>query len=180
MAAAGPHPGASQAQARPTSNAGAQAATGSESSSQTPSSTSIFENIWTSALHEYKEQIGEDLDTHPLHDKLNGDMSVEKVTQVLDDQVRDFKAFREGGPALVKRLKPVVDIVLNISDAAGEGVSLVRFRGNACPFAPPYTSGIDIFASKDHIRWHRRAFQGQYAVSLIRIQALKAREHLGG
>jgi len=180
MATAGPHPGASQAQARPPSNAGAQAATGSGPLSQAPSSTSIFENIWTNALREYKEQTGDDLDTHPLHDKLKADMSVEKVTEVLDRQVRDFKAFRERGSALVKRLKPLVGIVLNLSDIIGGGISQVRFCGNSCPSALPYASSTEIFACKDNIYWYRRAAKSRPPLLPGSHLVLKIREHLGG
>jgi len=121
---AGLYSGDPLAQAYPPSSAGTQASTDLSVSSQATSTTSTFQEIWKKALDEYKGHTGESLEIHALYGKLKGGASVDNIMLVLHDQIRDFTEFRECRVALVKRLKPLVSIVLLLSDTLGQGISL--------------------------------------------------------
>lgn len=126
-ATTGPHPEASESHCRPPTSAGTPASTGS-GSSQAPSFPSIFKDIWTKASEEYKSQTGEALDTQKLYENLDSATSVDSVTKVLEAQVAQFSDFRKSG---LTRLKPLVGIVLILSDTLAGGISLVNFPAHA-------------------------------------------------
>lgn len=92
--------------------------------------TSPLQSVFSAALVEYAKQTGKDIATHPLSAKLVHCNSPDAVLAVFQEQVQAFKQFRKGywTVQLMRRLKPVVHVILELSASGvlGEGLGLVR------------------------------------------------------
>ena len=89
-----------------------------------------FQDIFSAALREYSQKTGKDIATDPLAVRFLNCNSSAAVLDILEEQARAFDHFRKGDKKtqLMRRLKPIVDILLGISttDIIVEGISLVR------------------------------------------------------
>jgi hypothetical protein len=83
------------------------------------------------ALKEYADKTGIDLPSNPFAQRLETCDSVEEVVGLLEGQMKEFKEYREGNGRLINWLRPVVEVVHNLSDVIGEVVSLVSRLGLA-------------------------------------------------
>ena len=96
----------------------------------TPLSPSPLQSVFSAALIEYKKQTGKDIIEHPLSTKLVNCKSADDVLSVFQEQAQAFEHFRKGDwkVQLMRRLKPVVHVVLALSASGvlGEGLGLVR------------------------------------------------------
>ena len=85
-----------------------------------------FPAILDKALADYCEQIGVQLDKHPLIDELRGRDSPDNVLKLLEDKAKAFKAYRDGNRKLINWLSPVVQVVHTLSGVVGQAVSLTN------------------------------------------------------
>jgi hypothetical protein len=100
------------------------------------SPSSQFQAIFDAALKEYANKTGNNLATHPLATTLETCSSADKVLEVLQGQVHAFEQFRNGDwkMQLMRRLKPVVDILHKLSNSGvlGGSIGLVRRTSFTC------------------------------------------------
>lgn len=105
------------------------------SPSSNPNVSSLqFHHLFDAALREYRQKTGNDFEKDPLTNRFRDcDPSAEAVLDILEEQVRAFDQFRKGDRKiqLMRRLKPIVDILLGLSSSgvtgvAVQGISLVR------------------------------------------------------
>src|ERR1700689_4320407 len=92
----------------------------------TPSSSSNFQLIFSTALKAYEKQTKRDLLAHPLASQLQTCNSLTSILAVLQSQVDDLDQARKCDERLTKWLGPTVNVLLAFSNTLGEGVSLVR------------------------------------------------------
>ena len=85
-----------------------------------------FPAILDKALADYCEQIGIQLDKHPLIDELRGRDSPDNVLKLLEDKAKAFKVYRDGNRKLINWLSPVVQVVHTLSGVIGQAVSLMN------------------------------------------------------
>ncbi|OCH87062.1 hypothetical protein OBBRIDRAFT_182826 [Obba rivulosa] len=120
-------------------------------SSQAPIERPLdFQQLFSDALDEYKRQTGTSLDSHPLGDKLKSCNSVDDVVAILTDQSRSFEDFRKKAP-LMTRLKPIVNVVISVSETLGEGVALAFSPAHAifCGIGVLLTAAKEVSSSYD-------------------------------
>lgn len=90
---------------------------------------SPLQSVFSAALIEYKKQTGKDIIEHPLSTRLVNCKSADDVLAVFQEQAQAFEHFRKGDwkVQLMRRLKPVVHVVLALSTGGvlGEGLGLV-------------------------------------------------------
>ena len=89
-------------------------------------SSSKFQQIFDNALKEYQRRTKKDLLNHPLADQLQECDTSGGIRAVLQQQVQDLNRSQNADDRLTKWLDPTVNILCSLSDALGEGVSLVR------------------------------------------------------
>jgi hypothetical protein len=92
-------------------------------------SLSQFQGLFDAALNEYSRKTGKYITMHPLTVRLQNCDSSDSVLGILQEQAQGVKQYREGGwgVRLMRRLKPIVDILVGLS-ASGvlEGIGLVK------------------------------------------------------
>lgn len=94
-------------------------------------SFSQFQAIFDAALDEYSQKTGNNIDADPLTSKLESCHSPDAVLDVLEGQGQAFNEFRngDGKVQLMRKLKPIVHILLSISHGGilevGNGIGLV-------------------------------------------------------
>ena len=107
------------------------------SSSHPNVSVPQFTAIFDAALQEYAQKTGTNLATHPLSTTLEACLSPDAVLGVLREQAHVFDQYRNGDwkVQLMRRLKPIVDILIGLSTRGvfGEGISLVSRTSSTLP-----------------------------------------------
>lgn len=95
--------------------------------SQPSSSSSTFRIIFDAALQDYKDKTGNALTDHPIAKQLETCQSVISIADVLQEQARSFREFKENGGRLMKALSSSVDVLCApaISSALNEAIGLV-------------------------------------------------------
>jgi hypothetical protein len=95
--------------------------------SQPSSSSSTFRVFFNAALQDYKDKTGNTLTDHPIAKQLETCESVDSITDILQEQARSFREFRENDGKLMKALSSSVDVLCapSISSALNEAVGLV-------------------------------------------------------
>ena len=88
-------------------------------------SSSKFQQIFDNALKEYQRRTKKDLLNHPLAAQLQACDSSSGIRAVLQQQVQDLNRSQSADERLTKWLDPTINILCSLSDALGEGVSLV-------------------------------------------------------
>ena len=83
-----------------------------------------FQAILDKALADYCEQIGVQLDKHPLINELRGGDSPDNVLKLLEEKANAFKVYRDGNRKLIDWLSPIVQVVHTLSGVLGHAVSL--------------------------------------------------------
>ena len=83
-----------------------------------------FQAILDKALDDYREQIGVELDKHPLTDELRGRSSPDDILKLLEEKAKVFKAYRDGNRKLITWLSPVIQVVHTLSGVIGQAVSV--------------------------------------------------------
>jgi len=93
---------------------------------------SSFQAIFDTALIEYARKTGKDINADPLTARLRSCTSPSEVHAVLREQAQKFDEFRNGGrkEQIMKKLKPIVDVLLTISNGGvlGNSIDLVSAR----------------------------------------------------
>ena len=86
-----------------------------------------LKSLFETALNDFKEKAGTDLDQHQIIDKLGNCESADSVINVLQDQAQAFRDFRGDDGKLMTWLKRTVDVLytLSTSGVLGEGIGLV-------------------------------------------------------
>jgi hypothetical protein len=100
-------------------------------SAMSASTTDEFARLWADALEKYKKQTGVDPLRVEVARRIQDCNSTDAVVVVLDDEMLKFKDFRaedsRWGRLRNQYIKPVIDVVLGINDAAaGAASTLVR------------------------------------------------------
>ena len=95
----------------------------------TPSSSSNFQAIFSTAVKAYEKRTKKDLLLHPLASQLQKCDSPASILTVLQGQVENLDQAWNSNERLTKWLTPTVNVLLTFSDTLGEGVSLVRVKG---------------------------------------------------
>jgi hypothetical protein len=85
-----------------------------------------FQSVFNAALDEYTEHTGDDLAKHPFSTKLEACRSPGDVLDVLREQAKDFREFREGNKNLMKVIEPTVNVLYSLSGAFADNIGLVR------------------------------------------------------
>ena len=95
--------------------------------SQPSSSSSTFRIIFDDALQEYKDKTGNTLIDHPIAKQLETCESVNSIANILQEQARSFREFRENDGKLIKALNSSVDVLCApaISSALNEAIGFV-------------------------------------------------------
>ncbi len=92
----------------------------------TPSSN--FQLIFNNALKAYEKRTRKDLLAHPLAAELQTCNSPSAILTVLQRQVQGLDQSRSSDDRWTKWLDPTVNVLYTLSEALGEGVSLVGPR----------------------------------------------------
>jgi len=91
-----------------------------------PSTSRInLDSIFNAALRAYKKKTGKDITSHPLATELQSCDSPDAILAVLRRQIPTPDQSHNGDEIFVKCLIPTVNVLYTLSDALGEGVSLV-------------------------------------------------------
>jgi hypothetical protein len=98
----------------------------------TATSSSNFQRIFDNALEEYQRRTTKDLLKHPLAAQIQACDSPTSIRAVLQQQVQELNRSQGTDESLTKWLDPTVNVLCALSDALGEGVSLVRFTTGSC------------------------------------------------
>jgi hypothetical protein len=94
----------------------------------TPSSSSNFQAIFSTAVEAYEKRTKKNLLAHPLASQLQTCDSPTSILAVLQGQVDDLDQARNREERLTKWLNPTVNVLLTFSATIGGGVSLVRIK----------------------------------------------------
>ncbi len=94
------------------------------SAGQATSSTSTIQSI-TDALADYTKVTGIDLSKNPFAAAIERSNSPEAILELLREQEKSFKGYRDGNRSLISCLRPAVNIIQAFSGILGEAVSLV-------------------------------------------------------
>lgn len=113
------------------------------------------------ALKEYAETTGIDLPSNHFAHRLETCDSVEAIVGLLEDQMKEFKEYREGNRKLINWVSPVVEVVGKLSDVIGEVVSLVSRLGSPfVPFDHFFVTPVSFSAGKSNLCWRQRSSRG--------------------
>ena len=91
----------------------------------TGTSSSNFQQIFDNALKEYQRRTKKDLLKHPLAAQLQACDSPRSILVVLQQQVQELNRSQGTDNRLTKRLDPTISVICALSNALGQGVSLV-------------------------------------------------------
>jgi len=94
------------------------------SAGQATSSTSTIQSI-TDALADYTKVTGIDLSKNPFAAAIERSNSPEAILELLQEQEKSFKDYRDSNPSLISCLRPAVNVIQAFSGILGEAVSLV-------------------------------------------------------
>jgi fungal STAND N-terminal Goodbye domain len=94
------------------------------------SSSASFLLLYNSALQDYTTQTGTNLVDHPFAKQLENCESVDSISSLLQENVRNFLEFRREDGKIIKSLNCVVHVLhtLSTSTVLGEGIGLVRLK----------------------------------------------------
>jgi hypothetical protein len=98
----------------------------------TATSSSNFQQIFDNALKAYQRRTKKDLLTHPLAAQLQACNSPSSILAVLQQQVQESNRSQSTDDRLTKWLDPTVNVLCALSDAFGEGASLVCSTTRPC------------------------------------------------
>ncbi|KAN0130449.1 hypothetical protein V8E53_011712 [Lactarius tabidus] len=87
----------------------------------TPSSSSNFHEIFSTAVKAYEKRTKRDLLTHPLASQLQVCNSPTSILAVLQGQVGDLDQARKSDERLTRWLGPTVNVLLTFSATIGGG-----------------------------------------------------------
>jgi hypothetical protein len=93
--------------------------------------TQDFAKLWAAAIDAYQRKANIDLDEVDALGAFLACDTPEDILRVLEDDMRQFKAFRDGDPKWAKlrdRMKSMVRIVLVLTDSMGEVASSLVCR----------------------------------------------------
>ena len=98
--------------------------------SQPSSSSTTFRILFDAALQDYKDKTGNTLIDHPIAKQLETCESVNSIANILQEQARSFREFRENDGRLMKALNSSVDVLCSpsISSALNEAIGLIVCR----------------------------------------------------
>ena len=98
---------------------------------------SQFQDLFGAALNQYNQKTGNDLVTDPLFARLLPCDTSDAVLHILKEQTHAFNQYWNGDWKIqvMRRLKPIVDILLGLSTSGvfGEGIGLVRLTKSMYP-----------------------------------------------
>src|SRR6266699_5042219 len=94
------------------------------SAGQTTFSPSTIQSI-IDALADYTKVTGIDLSNNPFAVAIEYSNSPEAILELLQEQEKSFKGYRDGNRSLISCLRPAVNIIQAFSGILGEAVSLV-------------------------------------------------------
>ena len=123
-------------------------------------SNAQFAAIWASALEEYKRNTNKD----PTLTPLEGD-SPDALLAIIDEKQRTFKHYRSKGEKIRKALKPILELVLLFSEAAGEGTALVSVATVLRQSLVTNSTSIDISTIESNFCRHSRTTRSEYCVT---------------
>jgi hypothetical protein len=128
----------------------------SSSDTSQPSSSSILQALFNTALQEYKDKTGCSLVDHPFAKQFQECDSVESITTILEEQARIFRKFRDHGK-LVNSLKRLVDVLCSpfFTTVLEKGIDLiVRPKKHSLVYLVPDRYCTAIPACESNICWH--------------------------
>ena len=80
------------------------------------------------ALADYTKVTGIDLSKNPFAAAIEPSNSPEVILELLQEQEKEFKEYRDGNRRLISCLSPAVKVIHAFSGILGEAVSLVSHR----------------------------------------------------
>jgi hypothetical protein len=98
--------------------------------SSTGQATSSTDNVQLiiGALADYAKETGIDLSKSPFAAKLKHSRSPEAILQLLEEQEKAFKEYRDGKPRLINCLNPAVKILHRFSGILSGAAGLVSCK----------------------------------------------------
>lgn len=128
------------------------------SMSSTMASSPDFQSILNAALSDYATQTGIDLATHPFAQTVRNCHDADAVFNLLQDRANQFHAYRDGNRKLIDYLKPVVQVLHQVSAILGEAATSVSTAIQLVMlgthfFSPPTPGSIS--TNKGNPRWRR-------------------------
>jgi hypothetical protein len=147
------------------------------SSSSNPNISFLrFQDLFNAALREYSQKTGKDIATEPLATRFLHCDSSDAVLEILKEQARGFKLFRQGDwiMRLMKWLEPVVNILFGLSTSGvfGEGVGLVRPTKSAYPLRKVIIHPAEISSSEGNICWCWSPTCSKYPFACLSVSAI--------
>jgi fungal STAND N-terminal Goodbye domain len=95
------------------------------STGQSTSSPSTIQSIIDDALADYAKVTGIDLSNNPFAVSIEHSISLEAILEMLQEQEKAFKEYRDGDQRLISCLRPVVKVIQAFSSILGEAANLV-------------------------------------------------------
>ena len=122
--------------------------------SSTTSSATNFQNLFNTAVGEYKKKTKKDLLTHPLSARLQHCHSPAAFLSVLQELVQQPDQRQCRNERLRSCLNPIVKVLYAFSTTIGEGIGLVgpKLRFPYDPGSDYHLSGVS--PSKGNIYWN--------------------------
>ena len=121
--------------------------------SSTTASSLDFQTILNAALSDYATQTGIDLATHPFAQTVRDCNDADAVFNLLQDRANQFLAFRDGNRKLIDYLKPVVQVLCQVSAILCEAPTSVSTAILLVWFGPHF---FYIFHSRFHFNQQRQ------------------------
>jgi hypothetical protein len=84
--------------------------------------------LYEASLQEYEKHTDITLVNHPLVEQLRHCDSVESVTAILQEQLRDRNSKLRGGDRIMKLLNPVISVLCTLSARVDLRVDMVRLK----------------------------------------------------
>ena len=130
--------------------------------SPTDNSSSYFQSAFDAALSDYAKETGVDLTTHPFAHTLENCDSVDRILDVLEEKAQQFRAYRDGNRKLIDCLKPIIQVLRDVSGILGEAALIVSEPSQVAilfsryyfqlPFQPTKAIlvGVDVLLNVSH------------------------------
>ena len=125
--------------------------------SQSSSSSPTFQALFDAALKDYKDRTGNTLNDHPIAKQLETCESVNSIKNILQEQARSFREFRENDGKLMKAINSSVDVLCapSISSALNVAIGLVVRRKALIDLPLSLMPSTAIPACKCNFHWLR-------------------------
>jgi len=132
-----------------------------------------FQDLWALAIDAYEEKTGYELDDGNIMVAIAEAGSAEDVVNVLETEMKAFKAFREGDSkwaSLRNKLATLTHVVLALNDAAGELAS-ASVRDQKWSYTQLDVTSVGRSGRKSNVCRIRSLARGMYFIAAFLLTA---------